>query len=77
VVLRNTAIWVIVVVVLTLLISLALAQLMAKDFVGRRIMRWSIIVPWARLAGDHRAAVHPDPGLQPRHPEPLADLVCT
>jgi multiple sugar transport system permease protein len=47
VVLRNTAIWVIVVVVLTILISLALAQFMAKDFVGRRIMRWSIIVPWA------------------------------
>jgi multiple sugar transport system permease protein len=47
VVLRNTAIWVVVVVVLTLLISLALAQLMAKDFVGRRVMRWSIIVPWA------------------------------
>ncbi|HST85107.1 MAG TPA: sugar ABC transporter permease [Kineosporiaceae bacterium] len=47
VVLRNTAIWVIVVVALTIVISLALAQLMAKDFVGRRIMRWSIIVPWA------------------------------
>jgi ABC-type sugar transport system permease subunit len=46
-VLRNTAIWVVVVVAVTLLISLALAQLMAKDFVGRRIMRWSIIVPWA------------------------------
>ena len=47
VVLRNTAIWVVVVVLLTILISLALAQFMAKDFVGRRIMRWSIIVPWA------------------------------
>jgi multiple sugar transport system permease protein len=47
VVLRNTLIWVVVVVVLTILISLALAQFMAKDFVGRRIMRWSIIVPWA------------------------------
>jgi ABC-type sugar transport system permease subunit len=47
VVLRNTAIWVVAVVLLTILISLALAQLMAKDFVGRRIMRWSIIVPWA------------------------------
>ena len=47
VVLRNTVIWVVVVVVLTILISLALAQLMSKDFVGRRIMRWSIIVPWA------------------------------
>ena len=47
VVLRNTGVWVVAVVVLTLLISLALAQLMAKDFVGRRVMRWSIIVPWA------------------------------
>ena len=47
VVLLNTVIWVVVVVVLTILISLALAQLMSKDFVGRRIMRWSIIVPWA------------------------------
>ena len=47
VVLRNTLIWVVVVVVLTILISLALAQFMAKDFVGRRLMRWSIIVPWA------------------------------
>jgi ABC-type sugar transport system permease subunit len=47
VVLRNTAIWVVVVVALTILISLALAQFMAKDFVGRRVMRWSIIVPWA------------------------------
>jgi multiple sugar transport system permease protein len=47
VVLRNTVIWVVAVVVLTILISLALAQLMSKDFVGRRVMRWSIIVPWA------------------------------
>jgi multiple sugar transport system permease protein len=47
VVLRNTLIWVVAVVALTILISLGLAQFMAKDFVGRRIMRWSIIVPWA------------------------------
>lgn len=46
-VLRNTAIWVVTVVALTILISLALAQLMAKDFAGRRLMRWAIIVPWA------------------------------
>jgi multiple sugar transport system permease protein len=47
VVLRNTAIWVIAVVALTILLSLALAQFMAKDFVGRRLMRWAIIIPWA------------------------------
>jgi multiple sugar transport system permease protein len=47
VVLRNTGIWVVAVVVLTILISLALAQFMAKEFVGRRLMRWSIIIPWA------------------------------
>jgi ABC-type sugar transport system permease subunit len=47
VVLRNTAIWVVAVVALTILLSLALAQFMAKDFVGRRLMRWAIIIPWA------------------------------
>ena len=47
VVLKNTVVWVVVVVVLTILISLGLAQFMAKEFVGRRLMRWAIIVPWA------------------------------
>jgi multiple sugar transport system permease protein len=47
VVLKNTAVWVVGVVALTLVISLALAQFMAKDFFGRRLMRWAIIVPWA------------------------------
>jgi len=47
VVLRSTAIWVVAVVGLTILIGLALAQFMSKDFVGRRVMRWAIIVPWA------------------------------
>lgn len=47
VVLRNTAIWVVATVGLTMLISLALAQFMAKDFVGRRVLRWAVIVPWA------------------------------
>ena len=46
-VLRNTVIWVIAVVSLTMLLSLALAQFMAKEFFGRRLMRWAIIVPWA------------------------------
>jgi multiple sugar transport system permease protein len=47
VVLRNTAIWVVAVVALTIAIGLGLAQFMAKEFVGRRLMRWAIIVPWA------------------------------
>jgi multiple sugar transport system permease protein len=47
VVLRNTTIWVVATVALTMLISLALAQFMAKDFAGRRFLRWAVIVPWA------------------------------
>jgi multiple sugar transport system permease protein len=47
VVLRNTALWVVVTLVLTMLISLALAQFLAKDFFGRRLVRWAIIIPWA------------------------------
>ena len=46
-VLRNTVIWVVVVVALTILISLALAQFLSKDFFGRRVVRWTVIVPWA------------------------------
>lgn len=43
----NTAIWLIVVVGLTLLCSLALAQFLAKDFPGRKFVRMAILVPWA------------------------------
>jgi ABC-type sugar transport system permease subunit len=46
-VLTNTVIWVVVVVALTVLVSLALAQFLAKDFFGRTVVRWAIIVPWA------------------------------
>jgi ABC-type sugar transport system permease subunit len=46
-VLKNTLVWVVAVVVLTILISLALAQFLSKDFFGRRVVRWSVIVPWA------------------------------
>jgi multiple sugar transport system permease protein len=46
-VLKNTVIWVVVVVALTILISLGLAQFMAKEFFGRRVLRWAVIVPWA------------------------------
>lgn len=46
-VLKNTAVWVIAVVALTIVISLGLAQLLSKEFFGRRVVRWAIIVPWA------------------------------
>jgi ABC-type sugar transport system permease subunit len=46
-VLRNTALWVVLVVGFTVLISLALAQLLNERFPGRRAVRWALIVPWA------------------------------
>ena len=46
-VLLNSAVWVIGVVVLTVLISLALAQFLNKAFPGRRWVRLAVIVPWA------------------------------
>lgn len=46
-VLTNTVVWVVAVLVLTVLISLGVAQFMAKDFWGRRLLRWAVIVPWA------------------------------
>ena len=46
-VVANTVVWVAVVVALTLVISLALAQFLNLDFPGRRLVRWALIVPWA------------------------------
>ncbi len=46
-VIGNTLIWVTVVVAVTLLISLGLAQLLNGSFPGRRLVRWALIVPWA------------------------------
>lgn len=46
-VLGNTAIWVISVVVLSVVLSLALAQLLNKSFPGRTLVRLAVIVPWA------------------------------
>jgi multiple sugar transport system permease protein len=43
----NTAIWVVAVVALTLVLSLVLAQFLAKDFPGRKVVRLAILVPWA------------------------------
>lgn len=42
-----SVIWVVAVVVLTVLISLALAQLFNQRFPGRKIARWALIAPWA------------------------------
>ncbi|MGH3265639.1 MAG: carbohydrate ABC transporter permease [Trebonia sp.] len=46
-VLLRTVVWTVVVVVVTMLISLALAQLFHQRFPGRRVTRWALIVPWA------------------------------
>jgi multiple sugar transport system permease protein len=43
----NTIVWVVVVVAVTLVISLGLAQLLNVPFPGRRVVRWALIVPWA------------------------------
>ena len=46
-VLLRTLVWVVVVVAVTVLISLALAQLFHQKFPGRRVTRWALIIPWA------------------------------
>jgi len=46
-VVANTVVWVTVIVVVTLLMSLGLAQFLDKSFPGRRLVRWALIVPWA------------------------------
>src|SRR5690606_22256737 len=46
-VLLNTVIWVMGVVGVTLVISLAFAQFLNKPFPGRRFVRMAVIVPWA------------------------------
>ena len=43
----NTVAWVVLVVGITIVISLALAQLLNAPFPGRRLVRWALIVPWA------------------------------
>jgi ABC-type sugar transport system permease subunit len=46
-VVANTLVWVVTIVAVTLVISLALAQLLSAPFPGRRLVRWALIVPWA------------------------------
>lgn len=46
-ILIRTCIWVATIVIGTMLISLALAQLFNQKFPGRRVARWALIAPWA------------------------------
>ncbi len=46
-ILVRTLIWVVAVVAVTMLISLAMAALFNQRFPGRRVARWAIIAPWA------------------------------
>lgn len=43
----RTVVWVLIVVFFTVVISLALAQLLNANFPGKRYVRWIIIIPWA------------------------------
>ena len=46
-VLVRTALWVVLVVTVTMFLSLGLAQLFNERFPGRRVARWALIAPWA------------------------------
>ena len=46
-VVANTIVWVAAIVAGTIVISLALAQLVDQRFPGRRLVRWALLVPWA------------------------------
>jgi multiple sugar transport system permease protein len=46
-VLIRTVLWVVAVVVVTMALSLLLAQLFNERFPGRRVARWALIAPWA------------------------------
>ena len=46
-VVANTLIWVVAIVVVTIAASLGIAQLLNEEFPGRRLVRWTLIVPWA------------------------------
>ncbi|NRQ32415.1 ABC transporter permease subunit [Nonomuraea sp. NN258] len=43
----NTLLWLLIVVGLTMLLSLALAQFLSKPFFGRKFVRLALVVPWA------------------------------
>ncbi|MDF9875440.1 carbohydrate ABC transporter permease [Cellulosimicrobium cellulans] len=64
-VLLNTVVWVVVVVGLTVVISLALANFLDKQFPGRQIVRLAVIVPWAASVVMTTTVVYY--GLQPNY----------
>ncbi|WP_347256996.1 sugar ABC transporter permease [Actinomadura sp. RB99] len=43
----RTLLWVAGIVVVTMVLSLAIGQLLNARFPGRRVVRWAVIVPWA------------------------------
>lgn len=47
VVLKNTLIWTVSVVGISTVLSLGIAQLLNRDFPGRRLVRAALIIPWA------------------------------
>lgn len=64
-VLLNTAVWVVVVVGATVVISLALANFLDKQFPGRQLVRLAVIVPWASSVVMTTTVVYY--GLQPNY----------
>ena len=46
-VLTRTGVWVVVVVSVTMVVSLGVAQLFNQKFPGRTVARWALIAPWA------------------------------
>jgi len=46
-ILGRTAVWVVVVVGVTVVLSLGIAQILDKAFPGRRLVRMVVIIPWA------------------------------
>lgn len=46
-ILLNTFFWVVSVVLITVILSLALAQFLHKPFPGRTLVRMAVVVPWA------------------------------
>ncbi len=43
----RTGLWVVVIVTVSVLVALPLAQFLDKDFPGRRLVRYALIFPWA------------------------------
>jgi multiple sugar transport system permease protein len=66
-VLWRTVFWVSAVVVITMVVSLALASLFNQQFPGRKVARWALIAPWAAsvfmTAVVFRWMLNPDSGL--------------